>query len=46
MIDLKLFSIINKQLQKTKKTNMHSTSIFNIVALMIIIKDYYQFTLH
>lgn len=43
MIDLKLLILINKKLQKTKKSSFQLTVIFNKLFLIIVIEKFYQF---
>lgn len=43
MIDLKLFTLIDKQLQKARGTTMHSIFIFGELSLVVIIGNFYQF---
>lgn len=43
MIDLKLLILIDKKLQKTKKSSFHLTTVFNRLFLIILIKKFYQF---
>ncbi len=45
MIDLKLLISINKQLQKAKELNSHSSIVFIGLPLVVLIRDFYQFTL-
>lgn len=45
MIDLKLLILMDKQLQKVKRLNISSTSIFGGLPLIVLMEDFYQFTL-
>lgn len=43
MIDLKLLTSIDKQLQKVKRSSSYSTTVFDRLLLIILIRDFYQF---
>lgn len=43
MIDLKLLILIDKQLQKAKRSSFHSTIVFDRLLLVVLIEDFYQF---
>ena len=43
MIDLKLLTIIDKQLQKAKSSDTSSTTFFEGLSLVVLIEDFYQF---
>lgn len=44
IINLKLFISMNKQLQKAKRLDISSNSIFKELFLVVLIGDFYQFT--
>lgn len=41
MIDLKLFTVIDKQFQKARRTTTHSSSIFGGLPLVVIMDNFY-----
>lgn len=43
MIDLKLFILIEKQLQKVKGLDLYSTIVFGRLSLVVLMGDFYQF---
>lgn len=45
IINLKLFTSINKQLWKAKKSDISSISIFGGLSIIVLIGNFYQFTL-
>ncbi len=43
MIDLKLLTLIDKQLRKAKRSDLYSTTVFSGLPLVVLIGDLYQF---
>lgn len=43
MIDLKLLTSIDKQLQKAKGSSFHSITVFGGLSLVVLMGDFYQF---
>ncbi len=43
MIDLKLLTSIDKQLQKARGSDSHSITVFGGLLLVVLIEDFYQF---
>ncbi len=44
MINLKLLVSIDKQLQKARRSDLHSTMVFGGLPLVVRIENFYQFT--
>lgn len=43
MIDLKLLASMDKQLRKVKGTNLHLTTVFGGLSLVVLMRNFYQF---
>ncbi len=43
MIDLKLLTSIDKQLQKARRLDSHLTTVFDRLLLLVLMRDFYQF---
>ncbi len=43
MIDLKLLTSIDKELQKVIRLDLHSITIFGRLSLVVLMGDFYQF---